>query len=217
VLIAGSTAQTPPTMPTVDLSVGPVAINAQAVNIALALSVEFPTVGAAYRTVNYDHAVTYLGYFDPQGCYAYFDTTAGAPLGGEYFYRTASVDGSGYCESSTGRYSGNALNYITTSSIDLLRYALTGGNRVVDYGNGTTILERAYLRDSWNLHNSAPTSRPRRSRPRSSVKVTPPMETANRAAYGRRLCRRVLGPGVFWHLEQRLSLAARRRPPRRAT
>jgi type IV pilus assembly protein PilY1 len=175
VLIAGSTAQTPPAMPTVDLSVGPVAINAQAVNIALALSVEFPTVGAAYRTVNYDHAVTYLGYLDPKGCYAYFDTTAGAPLGGEYFYRTGSVDASGYCESSTGRYSGNALNYITTSSIDLLRYALTGGNRVVDTA-GTTILERAYLRDSWNLHNS--TYFPVKKIAAALVgKVTPPMET----------------------------------------
>lgn len=154
-LIAGSTAQTPPVMPTVDLSVGPVAINAQAVNIALALSVEFPTVGAAYRTANYDHAITYLGYFDPTGCYTYKDLTTGAPLSGEYFYRTGAVDASGYCEtvsSGGGRYSGNALNYITTSSIDLLRYALTGGNRVVDAA-GVTVLERAYLYSAWNLHN----------------------------------------------------------------
>ncbi len=152
-LIAGSTAQTPPSMPTVDLRVGPVAINAQAVNIALALSVEFPTVGAAYRTSEYDHAVTYLGYFDAKGCYAYYDNAAGAPLSGEYFYRTGTVDADGSCESSTGRFSGNALNYITASSIDLLRYALTGGNRVVDTADAT-ILERAYLRSSWNLHNS---------------------------------------------------------------
>lgn len=173
-LIAGSTAQTPPAIPTVDLSVGPVAINAQAVNIALALSVEFPTVGAAYRTATYDHTVTYLGYFDPKGCYAYFDTTSGAPLSGEYFYRTGTVDASGYCESGTGRYSGNALNYITTSSIDLLRYALTGGNRVVDTAQ-TTILERAYLRDSWNLHNS--TYFPVKKIAAALVgKVTPPME-----------------------------------------
>ncbi len=178
-LIAGSTAQTPPANPTVDLSVGPVAINAQAVNIALALSVEFPTVGSAYRTASYNHAVTYLGYFDQLGCYAYFDSAAGAPLGGEYFYRTGSVDASGYCETSDsggGRYSGNALNYINTSSIDLLRYALTGGNRVVDSAN-TTILERAYLRDSWNLHNG--TYFPAKKIAAALVGlVTPPMETA---------------------------------------
>ncbi len=155
-LIAGSSAQTPPANPTVDLSIGPVAIASQAVNIALALSVEFPTVGAAYRTADYNHDTVYLGYFDQQGCYDYFDATVGAPLGGEYFYRTGSVDGDRYCETSSsggGRYSGNALNYITTSSIDLLRYALTGGNRVADTAD-TTILERAYLRSSWNLHSS---------------------------------------------------------------
>lgn len=154
-VITGSTAQTTPSNPLVDLSVGPVAINAQAVNIALALSVEFPTVGAAYRTASYNASTTYLGYFDPTGCYAYKDLQPSAPLSGNYFYRTGNVDTDGYCDygGSTGRYSGNALNYITASSIDLLRYALTGGNRVVDDAN-STILERAYLRNSWPLHNA---------------------------------------------------------------
>ncbi|MBE2262826.1 MAG: hypothetical protein IAE92_08785 [Burkholderiaceae bacterium] len=178
-LIAGSGAQTTPSNPTVDLSVGPVAINAQAVNIALALSVEFPTVGAAYRGANYDHATTYLGHFDPTGCYAYKDDASGAPLDGEYFYRTGNVDASGYCETSAsgaGKFSGNALNYITTSSIDLLRYALTGGNRVVDTSS-TTILERAYLRDVWNLHNS---NFPAKRIPAALVgKVIPVLSTAN--------------------------------------
>jgi type IV pilus assembly protein PilY1 len=124
-IIAGSTAQTTPVMPSVDLSIGPVAVNGQAVNIALALSVEFPTVGSAYRRADYDHTVTYLGYFDPKGCYDYKDATLGAPLSGEYFYRVGTSDASGYCDSvsSGGGYSGNALNYVTTSSIDLLRYA----------------------------------------------------------------------------------------------
>lgn len=150
VVLAGGSAQTPPTIPTVDLSVGPVAINAQAVNIALALSVEFPTVGAAYRTADYDHSITYLGYWDAKGCYAYKDVAAGAPLSGEYFYRTGTVDASGHCDGT--KYSGNALNYVATSSIDLLRYALTGGNRVADTGT-TTVLERAYLYNGWNLHD----------------------------------------------------------------
>ncbi len=175
VVISSSGAGSPPSNPTVDLSVGPVAINAQAVNIALALSVEFPTVGAAYREPDYDHATTYLGHFDATGCYAYKDNTTGAPLSGEYFYRTGSVDGSGYCESSTGKYSGNLLNYVTTSSIDLLRYALTGGNRVVDTAD-TTVLERAYLRDVWNLNNS---NFPSKRIPAALVgKVIPLMYTA---------------------------------------
>ncbi len=175
IVIAGSTAQTPPAMPTVDLSIGPVAVNPQAVNIALALSVEFPTVGSAYRTSNYDHGTTYLGYFDPTGCYAYKDLTSGAPLGGEYFYRTGTADSSGYCDfsGSQGRYSGNALNYVTTSSIDLLRYALTGGDRVVDTAS-TTILQRAYLYKDWNLHNS--TYFPAKRIPQAMVgKVIPPL------------------------------------------
>lgn len=50
-LIAGSTAQTPPAMPLVDLSIGPTAVNPQAVNIALALSVEFPTVGDIIKSI----------------------------------------------------------------------------------------------------------------------------------------------------------------------
>ena len=174
-LIAGSTAQTPPTMPLVDLSIGPTAVNPQAVNIALALSVEFPTVGSAYRSSNYNHATTYLGYFDPRGCYNYKDLTAGAPLAGDYFYRTGTVDASGYCDfsGSTGRYSGNALNYVTTSSIDVLRYALTGGHRVVDTAS-TTILARAYLYNGWDLHNS--TYFPAKRIPQAMVgKVIPPL------------------------------------------
>ena len=175
-IIAGSSAQTTPTNATVDLSLGPIATSAQAVNVALALSVEFPTVGAAYRTPDYSHTTVYLGYFDATGCYAYKDNSAGAPIGGQYFYRTGNVDASGYCDnasSGAGKYSGNLLNYVTTSSIDLLRYALTGGNRVVDTAD-TTILERAYLYNNWNLHNG--TYFPAKRIPAALVgKVTPTM------------------------------------------
>ncbi len=176
-IIAGSTAQTPSTIPGVDLSIGPVAVNSQAVNIALALSVEFPTVGAAYRTTTYDHATTYLGYFDPKGCYDYKDTAAGAPLSGEYFFRTGNTDASGFCNTAVSGvgYSGNALNYVTTSSIDLLRFALTGGDRVVDTPT-TTVLGRAYLRNSWRLHDA--TYFPARRIPANFVgKVTPDLGT----------------------------------------
>lgn len=152
-LIAGSVAQT--TLPAVDLSLGPLAVNSQATNVALALSVEFPTVGAAYRNGTYAHSTTYLGYWDSTGCYDYKDTASGAPLSGEYFYRTGNVDTSGYCNTvgaGTG-YSGNVLNYAATSSIDLLRYALTGGDRVADTAD-TTVLGRAFLRSGW-LYNAS--------------------------------------------------------------
>ena len=150
-LVAGSGAQTTP-IPSVDLSLGPLTVTAQAVNIALALSVEFPTAGAAYRKSNiYDHSEEYIGYWDPKGCYEYFDANDTSELKGEYFRRTGSVDSSKYCNmsgSGTG-YSGNVLNYAATSSIDLLRYALTGGNRALDLAN-KTVLGRAYLPSDFN-------------------------------------------------------------------
>lgn len=145
-LIGGSTAQTSPTIPTVDLSVGPIAASSQAVNIALALSVEFPTLGAAYRNTTYDHSQTYIGYWDSGACYEYFDEADTSSLTGKYFRRTGSTDTSGYCNTTgagTG-YSGNLLNYVATSSIDLLRFALTGGHRILDTTD-KTVLSRAYL------------------------------------------------------------------------
>ncbi len=152
----------PTSQPLVDLNIGPVAVNVQAVNVALALSVEFPTVGAAYRNGQYNHATEYLGYWDPKGCYDYKDTAIGAPLAGEYFYRTGNVDTDGYCNTTASgtlnSYSGNALNYVATSSIDLLRYALTGGDRVGDTTT-FTILGRAYLRGGWLHSGNFPTKR----------------------------------------------------------
>ena len=54
-------------------------------NVAVSLSVEFPTVGSAFRNVTvYDRTVGYLGYFDPTKCYAY---TSGPP--GFFFRRRA--------------------------------------------------------------------------------------------------------------------------------
>ena len=142
IFVAGSGAQTT-TMPAVDLSVGPLAVTAQAVNVALALSVEFPTAGAAYRSGTYDHTQEYLGYWDPKGCYQYGDASDTSSLAGNYFRRVGTVDSNKYCAGGTS-YSGNVLNYAATSSIDLLRYALTGGNRVLDTAN-QTVLGRAFL------------------------------------------------------------------------
>jgi|GEM_PF-388012 len=147
IFVAGSGAQTTP-MPAVDLSVGPLAVTTQAVNVALALSVEFPTAGAAYRAGSYDHNQEYLGYWDPKGCYQYGDVSDTSTLAGNYFRRVGTVDSSNYC-SGGASYSGNVLNYAATSSIDLLRYALTGGNRVLDTAS-QTVLGRAFLPTNFN-------------------------------------------------------------------
>ena len=152
IFVAGSGAQTTP-MPAVDLSVGPLAVTAQAVNVALALSVEWPTAGAAYRSGTYDHTQEYLGYWDPKGCYQYGDASDASSLAGNYFRRVGSVDSDKYCAGGTS-YSGNVLNYAATSSIDLLRYALTGGNRVLDTAN-QTVLGRAFLTDFNGIRNGS--------------------------------------------------------------
>lgn len=147
IFVAGSGAQTT-TLPAVDLSVGPLAVTSQAVNVALALSVEYPTAGAAYRSGTYDHNQEYLGYWDPKGCYQYGDVSDPSTLAGNYFRRIGSVDSNNHCAGGAS-YSGNVLNYAATSSIDLLRFALTGGNRVLDTAN-QTVLGRAFLPTNFN-------------------------------------------------------------------
>ena len=137
---------------TVDLGSTPSAKQEEPSNVSLALSVEFPTVGAAYRDAEYVHDLVnhpYIGYWDINSCYLYKDANDGSALGGEYFYRTGATDSSGYCSNA---YSGNLLNYVATSAIDVLRLALTGGNRVLDTA-GTTVLERAYLYNGWGLND----------------------------------------------------------------
>jgi type IV pilus assembly protein PilY1 len=127
--------------------------------LTLALSVEFPTVGAQYvstpgATTDDTYATTtaYLGYFDTESCYLYNN---GATAAERYFYRTGAATnrtcgGSGF--------SGNFMNWATSSAIDILRYGLTGGDRVVDTAS-LTVLQRAVLPNTsvtnnfWNGSN----------------------------------------------------------------
>lgn len=132
--------------------------------LTLALSVEYPTVGAAHVNPNgdsvfddsYNPKNEYLGYFDHLGCYEY-DTTA------KYFTRQSS---SSSHDCGGKYYSGNFLNWSSASAIDILRLGLTGGNRVFDEsrndsttadalsnlkaGQYPTVLERAVLPDGEN-------------------------------------------------------------------
>ena len=113
-------------------------------NLTIALSVEFPTVGQTYRD-EFDKTKEYVGYFDPKSCYRH------VPGGVGYFDWNGPLTSSGECSGSGGAFSGNFMNWATSSAIDILRYGLTGGNRVVDSntGNPETILERAWLPDSF--------------------------------------------------------------------
>ena len=109
-------------------------------NVAVTMSVEFPTVGAAYNGIAYVNTKVYLGYFDPTQCYDYVSASTG-----DYFKPVLSASPLHEC---TNKFSGNFMNWATMSAIDEFRYAVTGGNRVDENGpNKGTLIERAFLPD----------------------------------------------------------------------
>ena len=109
--------------------------------ISLALSVEFPTVGAQYLD-NYTVANEYIGYFDVNSCYTYINN-ADASL--KRFDRSGAA--TAHTCGGTG-FSGNFMNWATGSAIDVLRLGLTGGDRIKDEED-LTILQRAILLNSF--------------------------------------------------------------------
>jgi type IV pilus assembly protein PilY1 len=87
--------------------------------------------------IRFKPKITYLGLFQSEVCYTHNNdsTNAGAftPSGK-----------AGAANSCSGKWSGNWLNYVTTSRIDALRVVLYGGYREVDT-EASTILRRAYI------------------------------------------------------------------------
>jgi type IV pilus assembly protein PilY1 len=138
--------------PLVELSSEPLYMNGAKAkaNLTLALSVEFPTVGQTYRDT-FNEAKTYVGYFDNQSCYKHVPANGAI---GAYFDWTGAVNGSGSCGG--GGFNGNFMNWATSSAVDILRYGLTGGNRVIDDGTGAskTVVERAWLPDDFYRNDS---------------------------------------------------------------
>lgn len=132
------------TAPLVQLPDDPLYLNGSKAkaNLTLALSVESPTVGTTFWG-DFSETQTYLGYFDPMYCYVNTDTGVRT----EYFVPADKKNRIDATCSTTGAFDGNFLNWATSSAIDILRYGLTGGNRVIDEGSngGRTVLERAYL------------------------------------------------------------------------
>jgi len=115
-------------------------------NLALALSVEWPTASRTAHTDNYSSAATFLGYFDPNKCYLYrYDATANSTATGDtsYFYPAAMATNRTCTGTNDDKWSGNFLNWAGTATIDPFRWAMTGGRRVVDEA-GNTILEKGW-------------------------------------------------------------------------
>jgi type IV pilus assembly protein PilY1 len=112
-------------------------------NLALTLSVEWPTASRTAHTAAYSSASTFLGYFDPAKCYSYVvDATANETnTGDKSFFNPTAVGTNRKCDGT--KWSGNFLNWAATATIDPFRWAMTGGRRVVDTATDT-ILEKGY-------------------------------------------------------------------------
>jgi type IV pilus assembly protein PilY1 len=110
-------------------------------NLALALSVEFPTAVSVAHTGNtYSSANTYLGYFDPAKCYLYSHSETEAD---RHFYPAGAATNRTCTGSQNTKWSGNFLNWATMQTIDPFRWALTGGYRVRDTTTET------YIEKAW--------------------------------------------------------------------
>ncbi len=117
-------------------------------NVLLSLSIEFPTVGAAYREAlrHYDPARRYIGYFNAELCYVY------NPAAERFESAGAAAISDHRC---SGKFSGNFMNWATMSAMDVFRMTLTGGRRVLD-DIDLTVLERAWLPTAASATSAAP-------------------------------------------------------------
>ncbi|MDR3419100.1 MAG: hypothetical protein P4L83_23235 [Nevskia sp.] len=95
----------------------------------------------------------YIGYFDPHLCYSYNGTFDGSNSNSSSNYFSAAGNASVASNTSNpahqcgGSYwSGNFLNWVSMSRLDLLRFSFYGGYRSTD-ATDNTILERAYIPD----------------------------------------------------------------------
>ena len=121
--------------------------------LALDLSVEYPTVGAQYLAAQnsavdslYTNGVEYLGYYDAESCYNYNNSPSETPASGlsAADYKRFDKAGAASSRMCADAFSGNFLNWATSSAIDMMRMALSGGDRYIDTTT-LTVLQRAVL------------------------------------------------------------------------
>lgn len=82
----------------------------------------------------YTHTINYYGYFDPFKCYSHSGGSGNTDK-----FTPVSVSSNKLC--SGGQWSGNALNWLTMTRLDVLKKVLYGGQRSSD-SNTTTELKR---------------------------------------------------------------------------
>jgi type IV pilus assembly protein PilY1 len=139
-----------------DVSQSPLSVVANVPgNVALTLSVEFPTAVSVAHQGNFVTGKEYVGYFNPSNCYRYVvggtpaNDTSNAGNDVSYFNPVGATTSDYRCTALADTWSGSFLNWMTMQAIDPFRWALTGGYRRVDTDT-TTILERA-----WSPYSSA--------------------------------------------------------------
>jgi len=120
---------------------------------------------------------TYLGYFDPTKCYSYYTSTtdANAPYFVPYGNASVTSNGgtsgtSGYtCTSSTTNqlWSGNWLNWASMQTIDVFRWALTGGYRSIDT-TALTVLQKGWSSNQGSFGSASNSDTPDKSVSRSA-------------------------------------------------
>ncbi|THF65891.1 pilus assembly protein [Pseudothauera nasutitermitis] len=93
--------------------------------------------GDGILDVRFKPNITYYGLFDSDLCY----THSGGRATTDLFSPDSAAGELGKCP---GKWSGNWLNYVTTSRIDALRKVFYGGMREVDTST-QTVLRRAYI------------------------------------------------------------------------
>jgi type IV pilus assembly protein PilY1 len=134
--------------------------------LALALSVEYPTVGAQYTPGGdsdntYTNLTEYIGYYDADACYSYnnapTETLATGFNASDYKRFDRVLSSTRTDRKCDDGFSGNFLNWASSSAIDMLRLALSGGDRYIDTAD-LTILQRAVLPNGdpicmWNSTN----------------------------------------------------------------
>ncbi|MFN4320219.1 MAG: hypothetical protein ACK4FY_07130, partial [Aquificaceae bacterium] len=100
--------------------VPPFAGNMVKPNVLIVMDFSDSMQSRAYSSTNYDPKTTYSGYFEPGKCYKYNSS-------GQYF-EEANCD----CPNGIGTsscISGNLLNWVSATRIDIARKILTGGRR----------------------------------------------------------------------------------------
>jgi type IV pilus assembly protein PilY1 len=88
--------------------------------------------------IRFDPKITYYGLFDSELCYEYDSSTS------EQMFKPKALAGALNKCSIANQWSGNWLNYMTTSRIDAMRKVLYGGYREIDTTT-RTVLRRAYI------------------------------------------------------------------------